>query len=147
MEKVEEVWPPLKLKNNGGPTSWTFLNFLCFQRYELFVIFGAQNSLPKYWFSRKILLHGSFYILKLSYDQENTYLWDFATTPNALHYWPLLCVVVWLWYKISVACSSANNIHNKLNKTKYKICFIFSSLLYWNWNIKKINNKSRINLL
>ena len=41
----------------GGPTSSTFLNFLFFQRYALFVIFGTQNYLPKY---RSFYIYESF---------------------------------------------------------------------------------------
>ena len=41
MEKVEEVWPPLKLKNNGGLNSITFSDSSSLMRKMDFLIFLA----------------------------------------------------------------------------------------------------------
>ena len=48
LEKVEEVWPPLKLKNNGGLNSITFSDSSSLMRKMNFLIFWA-------FFPRQIL--------------------------------------------------------------------------------------------
>ena len=132
MEKVEEVLPLLKLKNNWGLNSITFSNSFLFLRYAFL---GLKFIFQNIDFWEKSFYYSSFYTKKLSFDPLLAHFWNSSTTPNIIqiykniHIWrSVLCFFGIVGYQMQSKCNLSFSHDSRQKNTKftfYHLCPCF----------------------